>query len=351
MKIQKSELVQQINKVKGIVPKMPKILALQGILVKDNSLIANDLEMLIKTKIDGTEGESFVIPERALTLINNLPDGEIEITADNDNTVVIKADKIKNTYRSFPPKDFPLPELEGGNDSHFTIKSSVLLESIKRVSYAVADQSQRPVLQSLYLKAENGILNFVGVDGHVVAWDRVDYEGSFEMLIPKNAIDRFQLLGLTGDVSIKFNAKGALFTTTECEIYTRLADGEFIAYKRLFDELPLHTYLARTEMLNAVVRAKACAKDRIPVRFEIEDDVMNISLRDEATDYNETVYLAEKLDEKLVIYFDTKLVIETLKAFDCENIGLQFAGSKHPMIIEAEDSDFKALVLPVAVDK
>jgi DNA polymerase III sliding clamp (beta) subunit (PCNA family) len=328
---------------------MSKISALQGILVKDNSLIANDLEMLIKTKIEGAEGESFIIPERALTLINNLPDGEIEITADSDNTVVIKSDKIKNTYRSFSPQDFPLPELEGEKDNQFTIKSSVLLESIKRVSYAVAEQSPHPVLQSLLLRAEAMVLNFVGVDGHVIAWDRVDYDGEFELLIPKSAINRFQLLGLTGDVSIKFNANGALFSTNECEIYTRLSDGEFVEYRRLFDKLPLHTYLARTEMLDAVVRAKACAKDRIPVRFEIEDDVLHISLRDEATDYHEMVYLAEKLTEKLVIYFDAKLVIETLKAFDCENIGLQFAGPKYPMIIEAEDSDFKALVLPVAV--
>jgi DNA polymerase III sliding clamp (beta) subunit (PCNA family) len=328
---------------------MSKISALQGILVKDNSLIANDLEMLIKTKIEGAEGESFIIPERALTLINNLPDGEIEITADSDNTVVIKSDKIKNTYRSFSPQDFPLPELEGEKDNQFTIKSSVLLESIKRVSYAVAEQSPHPVLQSLLLRAEARVLNFVGVDGHVIAWDRVDYDGEFELLIPKSAINRFQLLGLTGDVSIKFNANGALFSTNECEIYTRLSDGEFVEYRRLFDKLPLHTYLARTEMLDAVVRAKACAKDRIPVRFEIEDDVLHISLRDEATDYHEMVYLAEKLTEKLVIYFDAKLVIETLKAFDCENIGLQFAGPKYPMIIEAEDSDFKALVLPVAV--
>lgn len=27
------------------------------------------------------------------------------------------------------------------------------------------------------------------IDGHVLAWDKVDYDGEFELLIPKNTID------------------------------------------------------------------------------------------------------------------------------------------------------------------
>jgi len=43
------------------------------------------------------------------------------------------------------------------------------------------------------------------------------------------------------------------------------------------------------------------------------------------------------------------LVIETLKAFDCDNVGIQLQGPKHPMIVEAEDSEFKSIVLPVQI--
>ena len=42
--------------------------------------------------------------------------------------------------------------------------------------------------------------------------------------------------------------------------------------------------------------------------------------------------------------------METLKAFDCANVGMAFGGAKMPMIVEAEDSDFKAIVLPVAME-
>ena len=74
---------------------------------------------------------------------------------------------------------------------------------------------------------------------------------------------------------------------------------------------------------------------------------MNLSIKDKISDYHETVDLQEKLSTPLTIGFNASLVLETLKAFDCENVGISFGGPKMPMMIESEDSDFRALVLPV----
>ena len=98
MKIQKTELANKLNKVKDIVTKRTTMPVLQGVLVKDGYLIANNLEMAVMAKLDGIENEYFIIPERAFDLINNLPEGEIEITVSDDYEMVISADKIKNKY-------------------------------------------------------------------------------------------------------------------------------------------------------------------------------------------------------------------------------------------------------------
>ena len=71
MKIQKTELAAKLNQIKGVVPKKTTMPILQGILVKEGYLIANNLEMTIKAKLEGTEDECFIIPERAFDLINN----------------------------------------------------------------------------------------------------------------------------------------------------------------------------------------------------------------------------------------------------------------------------------------
>lgn len=203
MIIQKSVLAATINKIKGVVPKKAttEMEVLHGILIKDGYLIANNMEMTVKAKLEGIEEECFIIPERAFDLISNLPDGEVEISVTDKNIIIIKADKIKNKYQTMEPEHFPdtaTPKTE----NQLTIKANILLESMKRVSYAVPAQGNNLIMSSMCLQAANGQLNFVGLDGKVLAWDKVDYDGEFELLIPKNTVDKLKSLGLTGDVQI-----------------------------------------------------------------------------------------------------------------------------------------------------
>ena len=348
MKMQKAEFAHKLNKVKGVVPKKTNMPVLQGILVRDGYLIANNMEMTVKAKIEGTEGESFIIPERAFDLINNLPDGEMEISAAAGNIITIKADKIKNKYQTLDPAQFPTTASQD-EGSELRIKAEMLLESMKRVSYAVPAQNTNTVMTAMCLQAAGGQLNFAGLDGHVLAWDKIDYDGEFELLIPKNTVDKMKSLGLSGEVQIRHNKTGAVFITEDFEIYTRLIEGEYFKYQTLFKELPLHTVVSRIALLDAMTRAKMCTEERCPVRFELEGGSLSLSIKDKTTDYHETIELQENIAETLTIGFDARLVLETLKAFDCENVGLSFGGPKMPMIVEAEDSDFKTIVLPVAI--
>ncbi len=350
MKIEKTELAGKIAKLKNVVPKKTNIPALQGILVKDGYLTASNLELTVKTKIEGTEGEIFLIPAKAFDLIGNLPDGEVEITPGKNHTIMIKAAKIKNKYQTLDPETFPVSSMPGEDDKETTIDSDLLLASMKRVSYAIPAQASSPAMSALCLRAEEGMLNFVGLDGHVLAWDRTGYEGNFELLVPKNTVEKLLSVGLSGKVTVKHNKNGAAFITKDYEIYTRIVDGTYFKYEKMFNQMPIHTEVARAEFLEAVIRAKMCTEEKCPARFEISGGEMNISIKDSTTDYNETVFLKEELTYPLTIGFDARLVVETLKAFDCENVKIQMASPKNPMIVEAEDSDFKAMVLPVAIN-
>ena len=327
MKIQKTELAQKLNKIKSVVPKKTTQAVLQGILVKDGYLIANNMEMTVKAKIEGTEGE-------------------MEINVTSKDTITIKADKIKNKYQTLDAELFPVTAVqEEGNE--LTIPAEMLLESMKRVAYAVPAQGKTAVMMSMCLQATGGQLNFVGLDGHVLAWDRVDYEGEFELLIPKNTVEKLKSLGLSGEVQIKHNKWGAVFATEGFEVYTRLIEGEYFKYRSMFKELPIHTVVSRSDLLDAMVRAKMCTEEKCPVRFEMSGNTLSLSIKDKTTDYNETVELQEDMSKEMTIGFDARLVLETLKAFDCDNVGLSLEGPKMPMIVEAEDSDFRTIVLPV----
>lgn len=322
---------------------------LQGILVKDGYLTASNMEMTVKTKLEGIEDECFIIPQKAFDLISNLPDGEIEITVEKNEVITIKAKKIRNKYQTMNPELFPANEAPKDNGTEFTISSEILLESMKKILYSIQSQSNNRVMTAMCLQAAEGILNFVGTDGHVLAWDKVDYEGEFTLLIPKTTVEKILSLGISGEISIRNNGNSAVLITDDYEIYVQLVDKEYYEYRKLFTELPLHTIINRTEFLEAMARAKACTDEKTSVRFELSGTMLSISIKDSTTDYQETIALQEALGQDVVIGFNVNLVIETLKAFDCENVGIQLAGGRQPMIVEAEDSGFRALVLPIAI--
>lgn len=129
----------------------------------------------------------------------------------------------------------------------------------------------------------------------------------------------------------------------------------FIIPMKAFDlikNLPdgeINTCASRTALIGAMTRAKMCTEEKQPAVFQIEDDVLNISIRDKLADYQEQVPLQETVCKSIRLGFDSKLVLETLKAFTCDNIALGFTSPRTPMIVEAEDSDMKAMVLPVAI--
>ncbi len=297
--------------------------------------------MTVRTKIEGSEGEIFLIPAKAFDLIGNLPDGEVEICPGKKNSIMIKAENIRNKYQTLDPEIFPITGVSGDDDKEAMIDSGLLLSSMKRVSYAIPALPSNPTMSVLCLRADDGALNFVGLDGHVLAWDRIAYEGQFELLIPKNTVEKLLSIGLSGDVAVRHNKNGAAFITDDYEVYTRIADGKYFRYEKMFHQMPVHTEVARAEFLEAMIRAKMCTEEKRPARFDISGSEMNISIRDNTTDYNETILLKKELAEPVVI--------ETLKAFDCKNVKIQLAGPKNPMIVEAEDSAFQAVVLPVAI--
>lgn len=349
MRIQKSELAQKLNKIKGVVPKKSAMPILQGILVKEGYLIANNIEMTVKAKIEGTEEEPFIIPERAFDLINNLPDGEMEISIASNNIITIKADKIKNKYQSMDPEQFPTVMISE-EGSILTIEAETLLESMNCVSYAVPVHGNNSIISSMCLQAANGYLNFVGLDGHVLAWDRINYDGEFELLIPKNTVDKLKTFGLTGNVKIRHNNRGAVFITENFEVYTRLTEGVYFKYQTMFKEPPIHTTVSRVALLDAMTRAKMCTDEKCPVKFSLEEDTLALSIKDKTTDYNETIELQENVAQTFKIGFNANLVLETLKAFKCEIVKISFESAKMPMLVEDDHSDFKALVLPVAIN-
>lgn len=351
MKTKKYEIARSIDKLKSAVQKNDNNPALNGILVKDGVLISSNSELTIHIKFEDSAGENFIIPMKAFDLIKNLPEGDVEISADSKNIVTIKMDKIKNSYQSFPADDFLYQNKPEEASDGVVMPGEKLMSAIDHVMYAAADKNPNKSLTGIYFDGNERELNIVALDGHILAWDRINTDSGKDMklIVPKSAAKKLLDMGMADDVEVSHDKNFITFKTEEYTIYSRLIEGKYYPYASMFRDCPIYTIVNKKELADSMTRAKLCVRDEAPTIFNLEENEMKISLNDKETKYEERLFMQEKVEEPLRIGFSSKLVLDTIKSFTCENITLNFINENMPMIVEAEDSDMKAMVLPVKI--
>lgn len=348
MKIEKSKLAKKIGQMKGIINKNSDNGALQGILVKDGYLIASNTELTVKAKLEGMEGESFIIPMKSFELIDNLPDGDIQIQCEK-NVITIQIGKINNHFKTYPVEQFAYDMNSFSEDSSASVMADRLKRAAQHVIYAVPDGAANKTMEGMFFKCAEGKLNMVGLDGHRVAWDCLLLSGEFSFIVPKEVVEKIIQFDIKGEIRIAYSRNAALFQTDDYEIYTRLIEGEYFQYEKMFSYGDINTVVDRRLLMEAINRARLCGskEDRMPIVMEIDGKSIRIMYKNSVADYHEEVPLQEEAGTKLKIGFNPKLLLDSLKAFDCDNIAINFSGKRMPAIINAEDSDMTALILPV----
>ena len=355
MRAQKYEVVRILDRVRSVVQKNSAFPALEGVLVKDGYFIGSNMELTIQVKSEACRGDSFILPAKAFDLIKNLPDGEVEIREDGERQVLIKTDKIVNRYQTFPADDFAFYQADQGFDNEITLPGERLMEALGHVVYASDEKAGKAILGGVYFEAEPGALNLVAADGHMSAWDQIETSGESDMkvIVPKSAVKKLISLGIIDDVSVAYNKSSVIFRSGDCTVSSRLIDGNFLDYRRFFQEVPESVVLNRKGLLEAMNRAKLCIVDRDNTKhaavFDFNGGELQVSIADSLSDYSEVIELDSILTEEMRIGFNPNIILETTRVFSRDEIRLSYSSPKAPMYLTEEGSRLRALILPVAL--
>lgn len=364
MKLQKVELANKISKLKAIVPKKTPMEALQTVLIKDGYLIASDIELTVTVKLEGIrEGseEEFLIPESLFQFISSLPAGDIEITPTpipgqegKRTNLKIKSGKIKNETQAIAADMFPAIKEMKDEQVVATVDAEDLKKGILHVLFAVGEQQAQKMMNCLCMECKNGDLSFTGLDGHMVAWDKFPLEGEFKLLIPKRACQQILNLDLQGEVRIVTDKNTVRFETEYVKVESRLVEGDYFQAAKMFKEQSFTAAINRKKLLDAVSRAIILRTEGEAIVLDFIEDIMKISLVNSKNNFDEEIEMNEKLDDKgskLYIGLDPRLLAAALKAFDSENIYLNLENNKNPLKLVSDESDLKAVVLPVMIHR
>src|SRR6185312_16035506 len=173
----KTELLKGIQTVQAAVSTKSTLPVLSNILLETKTnqlkLASTDLEVGVRCLI-----KAEVVKEGALTVpaktfgdfVRTLQDDqEIKIDTDDNAKMEIRSGKARCVLLGLPKEDFPvLPEFP--EDNVVVMDAKVLLDMIRKTSFAASTDETRYILNGVYFMLDKGTARMVATDGRRLAF-------------------------------------------------------------------------------------------------------------------------------------------------------------------------------------
>lgn len=323
------------------------------------TLSATDTEISIEKTIKVEtfmEGET-VVPGKIFTEYMKKLEEEtdIEFTLEND--------KLKITYSSsqgfiqtLNASEFPIINKDIKEKS-FNIKQKDFKELIAKSAFACSTEEARPVLRGCLLEIEDKKISSIALDGVRLAICRKDVvcdSENIRIIVPQRTLNEItHILDKDEDVLTVIIQKNSMLVEVDNTIIvSRLLEGEFINYKLFIkDEYKSLVRVNKTQLINEIERATVVVTDvKKIVRFDIKENYLTVSANSEVGNMSGNITINLEGND-LGIAFNSKFIMDALKAIDDENVYLYFNSRIDPCIIKPySGDDYLYLILPLRIN-
>jgi len=359
-------LSKALNTVSKAVTTRTTIPILKGILLKTSSdgtltLSASDLDLSIEKKIDVNveeEGSVVVLSKLFSDIIRKLPNEQILIEEKENNTIMIKTNSSEFTIVGLPADEFPnINEIENRSDM-LSFDKEIFKDMVKKTSFAASIDEAKGIIVGVLMEIEPDVVNMVALDGFrmAVAREQMKSAESKKIIISAKIINEVnKIVSETepeGDINIMLSEKKAIILVDNTKVIIRLMEGDFINYKAIIPTVnKTKVEIGRSILLESIERASLLAKEgkNNLIKLTIKNNLMTITSKSEEGNVKEEIIM-EKEGDDLEIGFNSKYVIDVLKAVDDEQVVMEFNTSTTPCLVKPmTGNSFEYLILPVRI--
>ncbi len=351
---------------------------IEGILIEarvpDTCILTTyDLEKGVRITIEAKvieEGKYIINAQKFNQTIRVMGGEEITLTVDDKMSACISCGKSSHKMSALPGDDFPaLPDLE--SDRSFIVNQAVLKKMIGQVSFAMAVNDQRTVLNGCFFKISDNSILTVACDGFKSAKCKRDTELTnkntngnehldYSFIVPVKTVNELNKL-ISDDeealTQIYVTRKHIVFLIGELTFFSRLIDGNYIDYERIMiKNHKLNIAIDKQTLVSALERAALVTEERIAgsvrshVRLEISEGLLKVS----ATSASGSTYDEMQVEHEgpdLVIAFNNRFLIDSIRACDCDKVKISMSSPLSSINIEpSEDEEGREevfMILPV----
>jgi DNA polymerase-3 subunit beta len=370
--INRQYFIEQLNHcLKAISPRttMPILNGIK-IDVKDDYLLLTgsdseiSIEITIPTEINNEEileisepGAVVLSGRFFVDIIKKLPGDYVELETNNMFQTKITASKSEFNLSGNDPDQYPLlPEVN--DDESLVLPSAVLKNIVNQTNFAVSTSETRPVLTGVNWKFNDDDISFTATDSHRLALRRligakfnVDHSTA---IIPGKSLSELNKIISDSDeeVEINFSQNQVLFSYGHMRFISRLLEGNYPDTSRLFpDNYETRVTVNNADFYHAIDRVSLLAREggNNVIRMTVSDNNVELSSNSpEVGTVNEDINTENVEGEGLKISFNSKYMMDALKAINHDDVTIEFYGTMRPFTLKASESDeVVQLILPI----
>ncbi|ARJ50894.1 DNA polymerase III subunit beta [Staphylococcus lutrae] len=369
--IQRDYFITQLNDtLKAISPRatLPiltgiKIEATQAGIILTGSDSEISIEITIPNQVEGetivtvNELGSVVLPGRFFVdIIKKLPGKEVKLSTNEQFQTLITSAHSEFNLSGLDPDQYPLlPQVSSDDALQLPVK--VLKNIIAQTNFAVSTSETRPVLTGVNWLIQQNELICTATDSHRLAVRKLKLEEEIEdknVIIPGKALAELNKIMTDSDayIDIFFASNQVLFRVNHINFISRLLEGHYPDTSRLFPEnYETKLGLDNSEFYHAIDRASLLAREGGNNVIKLstgEDRVELSSTSPEIGTVKEEVTAKDVEGNHLKISFNSKYMMDALKAIDNENVEVEFFGTMKPFILKPQNDDTVIqLILPI----
>lgn len=357
----KSNLLYGVNIVSKAIPSRTTMAILECILIDASAneikLTANDMELGIETRIEGTIEERGIIALDAKIfseIVRKLPDNDVVIETDSTFKTIITCEKAKFNIIGKSGEDFSyLPYIE--RDHSLLLSQFTLKEVIRQTIFSIADNDNNKLMTGELFEINENQLKVVSLDGHRISIRSIELKDIYDyhkVVVPGKTLQEISKI-LPGDadkdVDIYFTDNHIVFEFDNTTVVSRLIEGEYFRIEQMLStDYDTKITINKRELLNCIDRATLLVKegDKKPIIMTVTDGNMELKINSFIGSMNEDIDIIKE-GKDIMIGFNPKFFIDALRVIDDEEIKLYMVNPKAPCFIKNDEESFIYLILPV----
>ena len=364
-----TNLLDKLSVVEKALPGRMSMPAIDGIyLKKDNDnlvLCSNDLEIAIKAVLpleqtiglETEENEHTVLPRKFIQVVKQLPDAQVEIAIE-DNRAEIRSGQSKFTLMCANGDDFP--EMVD-SESYMTnpcieLKGAALKELIKKTTFCVSKDVGKAAFEGVLIlhDGENKRTVCVSSDTYRLAWYeklQIDSTESFRVLVPGRLLAEVgRIVNDDDEITVYISDKEIIIVVGDYVISLRLLIERYPDMAKVIPEqAKTHVKVNRQDFMDMVNRAELLASGYNRMfGVSIANGCLKANASSEMGKMDEEAPAEVSGDDLGQVLLNAKYMLDGLKAFDGDDLTIEFNGAVGPVVMKNEG--FKYLVLPIKKD-